>query len=257
MEGVQIIGSLDFATLLFILFVVFFIGLVFHLQKEGRREGFPLESDETGKLESIGVTWMPAAKTYKLADGRSVVKPDGQRDASLADRFKRLAPWAGAPIQPVGDPMQSGIGPGAYAMREDVPDLTHENLPKIVPMSILPAFSVAEQDSDPRGMDVVGADGNSAGKVTDIWVDRAEALVRYYEIELSAGGRKVLLPYAFANVKGKSGKVIVSSILASQFDGVPAHGSSAQVTRLEEDRISAYYGAGTLYATPDRSEPWL
>lgn len=257
MEGVQIIGSLDFATLLFILFVVFFIGLVFHLQKEGRREGFPLESDETGKLESIGVTWMPAAKAYKLADGRSVLRPDGQRDGSLADRFKRLAPWAGAPIQPVGDPMQSGIGPGAHAMREDMPDLTHENLPKIVPMSILPAFTVAQQDADPRGMDVVGADGGSAGTVTDIWVDRAEALVRYYEIELSAGGRKVLLPYGFANVKGKSGKVIVSSILASQFAGVPAHASSDQVTRLEEDRISAYYGAGTLYATPDRSESWL
>jgi photosynthetic reaction center H subunit len=142
-------------------------------------------------------------------------------------------------------------------MREDMPDLTHENLPKIVPMSILPAFTVAKQDADPRGMDVVGADGGSAGKVTDIWIDRAEALVRYYEIELSAGGRKVLLPYAFANVKGKSGKVIVSSILASQFAGVPAHASSDQVTRLEEERISAYYGAGTLYATPDRSEPWL
>ena len=28
-----------------------------------------------------------------------------------------------------------------------------------------------------------------------------------------------------------------------------------QVTLLEEEKISAYYGAGTLYATPQRQEP--
>ena len=30
-----------------------------------------------------------------------------------------------------------------------------------------------------------------------------------------------------------------------------------QVTKLEEDRIVGYYGAGTLYATPARQEPLL
>jgi len=30
-----------------------------------------------------------------------------------------------------------------------------------------------------------------------------------------------------------------------------------QVTLLEEDRISAYYAAGLLYATSDRAEPWI
>ncbi len=257
MEGVQIIGSLDFATLLFILFTLFFVGLVFHLLKEGRREGFPLEADETGRLESIGTTWLPKAKTYHLPDGRTVQKPDGLRDPSYDANMKRMAPWAGAPVEPVGDPMLSGIGPGAYTLREDLPDLTHENLPKIVPMSSMADFSVAKQSSDPRGFDVVGADGAIAGKVTDIWVDRAEALVRYYEIELAADGRKALLPYGFANVKGKTGKILVPSILASQFANIPAHASPLKVTRLEEDKISAYYGAGTLYATPDREAPIL
>lgn len=255
MEGVQIVGSLDFATLLFIIFTLFFVGLVFHLLKEGRREGFPLESDETGRLESIGGTWLPDAKTYHLAGGGTVSKPDGLRDPDYGDKMKRMAKWAGAPIEPVGDPMQSGIGPGAYALRADIPDVTHENLPKIVPMSSLPDFSVAEKNVDPRGLDVVAADGASAGKISDIWVDRAEALVRYYEVELAADGRKVLLPYAFANVKGKAGKVLVPSITAAQFTGVPAHASPSQVTRLEEEKISAYYAAGTLYATPRRESP--
>jgi len=31
----------------------------------------------------------------------------------------------------------------------------------------------------------------------------------------------------------------------------------SQVTLLEEEKIMAYYGAGTLYATPSRQEPLL
>jgi photosynthetic reaction center H subunit len=30
-----------------------------------------------------------------------------------------------------------------------------------------------------------------------------------------------------------------------------------QVTLLEEDRIAGYFGGGTLYATPARSEPLI
>lgn len=261
MEGIPIVGSLDFATLLFTLFNIFFVGLVLYLFKEGRREGFPLEADETGKLEDIGPTFMPDPKTYLLPDGREIKAPNYVRDPSVDGKLERLAPWAGAPSKPVGDPMAVQMGPGAYTLREDVPDMTHERLTKIVPMSTLEDFSVAKQDVDPRGLDVVGADDVVAGKISDIWVDRAEALVRYYEVELNAPegeeGRKVLLPYAFANVKGNQGKVLVPSILAEQFAGVPAHASPIQVTKLEEDKISGYYGGGLLYATPDRKEPWI
>jgi photosynthetic reaction center H subunit len=257
MEGVQVIGSLDLTTLLFILFVGFFVALVFYLQKEGRREGYPLEADETGKLESIGTTWMPAPKAYKLADGREVMKPDGVRDPSYDGKLKRMARWAGAPSDPVGDPMLSEVGPGSYTQREDKPDLTHENLPKIVPMSTLPDFTVAKGDADPRGFTVVGADGEVGGVISDIWVDRAEALVRYYEIELAESGRKVLLPFAFTNIKGKLKQAQVEAILGKHFAGIPAHAAVDQVTRLEEDRISAYYAGGLLYATSERTEAWI
>jgi len=38
---------------------------------------------------------------------------------------------------------------------------------------------------------------------------------------------------------------------------VPMLKNPDQITLLEEERISAYYGAGTLYAEPSRSEPWI
>ena len=37
----------------------------------------------------------------------------------------------------------------------------------------------------------------------------------------------------------------------------PATRNTDKVTLLEEDKITAYYGGGTLYATPDRVEPLL
>jgi photosynthetic reaction center H subunit len=65
----------------------------------------------------------------------------------------------------------------------------------------------------------------------------------------------VLLPMPFALVNHKRGRVSVDAILASQFADVPVTKSPDQVTKLEEDKISAYFGGGRLYATPSRQEP--
>jgi photosynthetic reaction center H subunit len=59
----------------------------------------------------------------------------------------------------------------------------------------------------------------------------------------------------FARIKRDG--VFVKSIYAAQFANVPVTQSADQVTLLEEDKISAYYGGGTLYADPMRSEPIL
>ena len=52
-------------------------------------------------------------------------------------------------------------------------------------------------------------------------------------------------------------RVHVEAILADQFANVPRTRNPDQVTLLEEEKIAAYYGAGTLYATPARVEPLL
>jgi len=251
-----ITSGIDIAELVLIAFVIFFFGLVFYLRREDRREGYPLEADTTGKLEPAGAVWMPGPKEFRMPDGSVKTAPHDQRDGP-GHGLRRLAVWPGAPSEPTGDGMRDGVGPAAYARREDKPDRTHEGDAKIAPMRAMSQFSVAKEDADPRGMDVVGADGKSAGKISDLWIDRSEALIRYLEVELAADGRKVLLPMPFANVKGRARKVEVKAILAEQFAGVPSLKSPDQVTRLEEDQISAYYAGGLLYATPDRAEPWI
>jgi len=79
-------------------------------------------------------------------------------------------------------------------------------------------------------------------------------MIRYLEVQLPQGDR-VLLPQNFALIKPDGIKV--HAILGSQFQGVPKIKSNEQITLLEEEKVMAYYGAGLLYATPERQEPLI
>jgi photosynthetic reaction center H subunit len=242
---------IDVAQLVLYLFWIFFAGLIYYLVRENHREGYPMET-ESGRGKITG--WpVPPPKTYLLPHGGEVTLPDLSRDKRpLA--LEAMHPWAGAPLEPTGNPMLDGVGPGAWAERADVPDMTADNEPKIVPLRVAGEFGVAHQDVDPRGLPAVGDDGVTGGIVRDLWLDRAEAIFRYLEIEL-ADGRRVLLPMNFARVRRD--EVRVHSVLGGQIAGVPMTRSPDQITLLEEEKIMAYYGAGTLYAEPGRAEPLL
>jgi photosynthetic reaction center H subunit len=109
------------------------------------------------------------------------------------------------------------------------------------------------QDRDPRGLPVLGADDEVAGTVGELWVDRSEMLFRYIEVKLADSGKAVLIPINFARITKDSVKV--QAIYADQFADVPGVRTADQITMLEEEKIMAYYGAGTLYADPFRQEP--
>lgn len=169
--------------------------------------------------------------------------------------------YNGSPLVPTGNPMVDGVGAAAYANRSDVPDLTARGEAKIVPMRVAPGYSVAAGDPDPRGLPVKAADGKVAGTIVDIWVDRSEPQVRYYELQLAAGGARKLLPIGFVQWPhfGLWGNdhVIVKAITSTQFADVPTTKRDDRITLLEEDRIMAYYAGGHLYATPQRAEPLI
>jgi photosynthetic reaction center H subunit len=249
---------LDVAQVTLYVFWIFFLCLIYYLRREDKREGYPLDSTGLSGGVVHGFIRMPEPKTYLLRDGHTATLPNhknDRRDVALAP----IAPWPGAPMGPTGNPMLDGVGPGSYANREDVPELNIDNVPCVVPLRLAEGTYLEARDPDPRGMKVLGADDETGGVVTDVWVDRAEALIRYLEVEVTieGGTRRVLLPLPFAKIDGRRSRVWVKAILGSQFADVPATKSLDQVTKLEEDRIVGYYGAGTLYATPARQEPLL
>lgn len=250
-----ITGYVDLAQIILYLFWIFFAAIIFYLVLENHREGYPMESEGLGSAVVTG--WpIPSPKTFKLASGNEVTVPDLTRGEPPQNN-RRDGTSYGNPYDPIGDPMTVGVGPGSYAMRADVPDTDLHGQPVIRPLRVLNGYGVSPNDTDPRGLPVMGADGVVAGKVVDMWVDTCEMMFRYIEVEIPSAGpaRRVLLPVPFARIKRDG--VFVRSIYAAQFANVPVMKSADQVTLLEEDKISGYFGGGTLYADPARSEPIL
>ena len=256
MHNPAFFGTFDVTALILSTFVLFFFGLIFYLRREDRREGYPLEDDATGRLEpGSGLFFTARPKTFAFAGGGMLHKPNADRETVVFSASRRTN-ISGAPLSPVGDPMLAKVGPGAFAQRARAPEQMFHGGPKIVPLRVATAFSVDGVASDPRGMAVLGADRHTAGVVSDIWIDKAEYMIRYLEVELTTGNR-VLLPMTMAVIDKGKRKVKVDAILASQFANVPTLGQPDQVTSDEEERVTAYYGGGYLYATPARTEPLL
>jgi photosynthetic reaction center H subunit len=253
MQGI-IVGNIDVAQVVLYVFFVFFAGLLLYLRREDKREGYPLESDRSGHVRVQGFPSMPSPKTFLLPHGGTYSAPSGQVD-NRPVAAQPTGPWPGAPLEPTGNPMLDGVGPAAYAARADQPELTVEGHPSIVPTRVADDHVVWPAKDTPVGMEVFGADHVRAGVVRDVWVDRTEPQIRYLEVEI-AGPRNVLLPITLVKFGGR-GQVNVGSILAAQFAGVPSLQNPDQVTKREEDRITAYYASGKLYATASRLGPVL
>jgi photosynthetic reaction center H subunit len=51
--------------------------------------------------------------------------------------------------------------------------------------------------------------------------------------------------------------VVVQSVMGDQFADAPVLANPDQITLREEDRVSAYFAGGQMYASPDRMGPLL
>ena len=187
-------------------------------------------------------------------------------DAIVPKNARPVDSSFGAPLEPIGNPLTAGIGPGAWADRADRPDLTYKGTARIVPMRVATDFFVAHEDPDPRGLNVIGMDDVVGGKVVELWVDRSEPCLRYLEIEVTGGDRR-LVPLPFTRIPRQKGfmpfmstdtsapHVKIHVLKAADFAGIPQTKSPDSVTLLEEDKISAYFGAGSLYNSDLRFGP--
>ena len=254
MVGETFFGDFDLASAAIWGFWIFFAGLVVYLQTENMREGYPLRDDDGNVSSNEGLFPLPKPKTFKLRDGKGelTVPSRAYEDAKMRDvALARTAASNGAPYVPTGDPMIDGVGPASWTPRADTPEVDAHGHAKIRPMSTLPDFRVSA-GRDPRGLAVVGGDGEVVGRVTDMWVDVPEQLVRFLTVDLNpeGSGKTRLIPMNMARIM--SDRVRVRSLHAHNWEGVPQIKGTDQVTLLEEEKIMAYYAGGTAYASPDR-----
>jgi photosynthetic reaction center H subunit len=240
-------GNFDLALVSLYLFWGFFAALIYYIQRENMREGYPLENEDGSRAQSFFS--LPEPKTFALPHGRGEFTTPDYKSEYRGDL--PLAPTAGSggfPFAPTGNPMIDGVGPAAWAARRDEPELDGHGHAKIKPMAVVGEFWVSA-GRDPRGLPVVGHDRKVAGTISDMWVDVPEQLVRYLEITLNDGTKR-LVPMTMVRIK--SNQVVVNSIDADSFAGVPTTASPEVVTKLEEDKISAYYAGGYLYTADKR-----
>lgn len=253
MVGVNFFGNFDLASLSIWLFWIFFALLIYYLQTENMREGYPLENDDGEPAANQGPFPVPADKTFILPHGQGTKAVPSEQTPERADLpLKRSAVSEGFPFEPTGDPMLDGVGPASWAPRLDVPEVDHHGHAKIRPINN-DTFHISG-GTDPRGLPVVSGDRQQVGTVTDIWVDEAEALIRYlaFERTAEAGGGTRLVPMTMVRITG--GTVRIKSLYAHNFPGIPDIAGTDQITKLEEDKLSGYYGGGHLYASQSRQD---
>jgi photosynthetic reaction center H subunit len=253
MVGVEFFGDTDLAAVAIWGFWLFFAILVYYLQTENMREGYPLEMEDGSVAPNQGPFPVPKPKTFDLAHGRgTVVVPSAENELKHRRENLALARTAvseGSPHAPTGDPMLDGVGPASWVPRSDMPELNGEGHPKIQPMSAHEHFFISA-GRDPRGMPVVCNDDMVVGFVADLWIDVPEQLIRYLEIELEgpAGGGRCLAPMQLVRVRARY--VDIRTLDTARMAQVPKTAKTDSITLLEEEKIAAFYGGGELYCRP-------
>ncbi len=250
MVGETFFGDFDLASAAIWMFWIFFAGLIIYLQTENMREGYPLVDDDGSPSSGPGVLPTPKDKTFELRDGRgSITVPSGQNVDRQDLAMAQTSDSAGSPYVPTGDAMVDGVGPASWAPRRDVPELDAHGHVKIVPMASRDDFNVSA-GRDPRGLPVMGGDGEIIGRINDMWVDVPENMIRYLQVDLNpeGSGKIRLIPMNMARIKADH--VYVKSLHAHLWEGIPQTKKPAEVTLLEEEKVMAWFGGGAMYANP-------
>ncbi len=250
MVGVNFFGNFDLASLSIWLFWIFFAGLIYYLQTENMREGYPLEDEDGNTAANQGPFPVPKPKTFKLRGGRELTVPSAEQEESHRRKdlaMARTAASEGFPHAPTGDAMTDGVGPASWAPRRDEPEVDAHGKPKIVPMTGHEDFFVSA-GYDPRGLPVLSKEDQVVAHITDMWIDPGEHEVRYLEYELLAeyGSGKRLVPIQMAKITRRW--VDIQSLSNERFNGVPQTRSPNQITKLEEEKICGWYAGGTMYS---------
>jgi hypothetical protein len=113
--------------------------------------------------------------------------------------------------------------------------MTHhdEHEPGLVPIDDTD-FKVADGDPDPRGWDVISADGKEIGEIDDLIVDTAAHKVRYLVCELDEDklgldddrDLHILIPAGRARLSPDDKKLMLDGVTSSQIVSMPRYTGS-------------------------------
>jgi hypothetical protein len=92
---------------------------------------------------------------------------------------------------------------------------------ELTAMRDLPDYRVCSEDTDPRGWNVIDADGFQLGAVTDLIIDVQALTVRYIVCSLAAAMRQVLIPTGFARLDEESRQVHLDFVTAADTEQMP------------------------------------
>lgn len=107
--------------------------------------------------------------------------------------------------------------------------MTGDELDRVVPLSQLDDFEVADGDPDVRGWSVMSADGKKIGRVDQLLVDTGAMKVRYLDVDLRDGmgdgsDRHALVPIGYAQLDRGTQTVRTTALRASECAAIPSYG---------------------------------
>jgi photosynthetic reaction center H subunit len=250
----SIIGTIDVAQVVMVIFIGFVLALFVYLRREDKREGYPL-IDPAGGRDLVGFPLPPPPKHFVLVhepEGTTMPHPEGRTNLPMSP----LTRAPGSPFVPNGDPVQDGIGAASWAMKRDEPILTWEGDPQLQPLRKLPGWDVDPTDPDPRGWPVRDAQGVQVGTVVDLWLDHGVKILRYLEVEVTLPNAvpRAMIPIYFAETSPRTPEIWVLALDASHFAAFPQIQHPDQITAREEDRVSSFCAGGQLYGRKQREE---
>lgn len=135
-----------------------------------------------------------------------------------------------------------------------------DDLDRVVPMDDLDDFQVAGDTPDPRGWEVVAADGRRIGEVDDLLVDTGAMKVRYLDVGVDDAvsaepDRHVLVPIGYARLERDHDRVIVDQLSSADLRAIPAY-RHGPITRDFEATVRDSYRRGDAAdASPEPKRP--
>lgn len=134
--------------------------------------------------------------------------------------------------------------------------MTNDDMDAVVPLGQADDFTVASDDPDVRGWEVLGSDGARIGEVDELLVDTAAMKVRYLDVDVDDAvigdgrDRHVLIPIGYARLDRDRDCVTVDGLASTDLRTLPAY-DQGPLTRDFESSVRESFSTRRATTTAD------